>query len=262
MRLARTHRLSLTFLLLVIGLLPRGAAAEDARCFRETRHCASGRFEAYWVANGALPVFGLPLTTAGDELNRDVGKTYRTQWFERARFEWHPNKPDAFKVLLGLLGSELRAMTDPANMRPTQLRIPAIGLDATLMAVGLNEGRVPVVPRHDVGWYTAGATPGQGSNVILWGHVLRFQNTPNIPAPFARIHELARGAELMLTSADGKVRRYRVTQQLQAQPNDVKYLRPTVREQVTLISCIGDRVVTNGKVTLELRLVTIAEPVP
>ncbi|MBV9787472.1 MAG: PD40 domain-containing protein, partial [Chloroflexi bacterium] len=32
-----------------------------------------------------------------------------TQWYERARFEWHPNQSDpAFRVLLGLLGNELR----------------------------------------------------------------------------------------------------------------------------------------------------------
>jgi hypothetical protein len=32
-----------------------------------------------------------------------------TQWFERARFEWHPGKPDQYKVLLGLLGNETLA---------------------------------------------------------------------------------------------------------------------------------------------------------
>ena len=33
-----------------------------------------------------------------------------TQWFERARFEWHPDKPREFKVLLGLLGNETGPM--------------------------------------------------------------------------------------------------------------------------------------------------------
>jgi len=30
-----------------------------------------------------------------------------TQWFERARFEWHPDKPVEYKVLLGRLGDEV-----------------------------------------------------------------------------------------------------------------------------------------------------------
>ena len=36
-----------------------------------------------------------------------AGHTVLTQWFERARFEWHPNNPEPFKVLLGLLGNEI-----------------------------------------------------------------------------------------------------------------------------------------------------------
>ncbi|GIV97011.1 MAG: hypothetical protein KatS3mg057_1668 [Herpetosiphonaceae bacterium] len=32
-----------------------------------------------------------------------------TQWFERARFEYHPSNPDPYKVLLGLLGTEQSA---------------------------------------------------------------------------------------------------------------------------------------------------------
>jgi TolB protein len=35
-----------------------------------------------------------------------------TQWFERARFEWHPNNPAEFKVLLGRLGDEVRRNMD------------------------------------------------------------------------------------------------------------------------------------------------------
>jgi hypothetical protein len=37
-----------------------------------------------------------------------AGDTVLTQWFERARMEWHPNNPPGFRVLLGLLGSEAR----------------------------------------------------------------------------------------------------------------------------------------------------------
>ncbi|MCC6625984.1 MAG: hypothetical protein IT340_01155 [Chloroflexi bacterium] len=33
------------------------------------------------------------------------------QWFERARFEWHPNNPESHRVLLGLLGTEVRQAT-------------------------------------------------------------------------------------------------------------------------------------------------------
>jgi hypothetical protein len=51
-----------------------------------------------------------------------AGDTVLTQWFERARFEYHPDKPREFKVLLGLLGNEVsvpRETPTPTPMQPT-----------------------------------------------------------------------------------------------------------------------------------------------
>ncbi|MBA3944360.1 MAG: hypothetical protein H0X37_07330 [Herpetosiphonaceae bacterium] len=53
-----------------------------------------------------MPVFGYPLTEPRDELNQDTGKHYRTQWFERARFEYHPENRPPYDVLLGRLGAD------------------------------------------------------------------------------------------------------------------------------------------------------------
>jgi hypothetical protein len=85
-------------------------------------------FKTYWQTHGlefdgqrgtsyaeSLALFGLPLTAPQQETNAS-GDTVLTQWFERARFEWHPNNPDQFKVLLGLLGSEVRPPTQPLNV--------------------------------------------------------------------------------------------------------------------------------------------------
>lgn len=128
------------------------------------------------------------------------------------------------------------------------------------MAVGLDEQRVPIVPRHDVGWYAGGAYPAQGSNIIFWAHVLRWKDSPDIPAPFARVHELQPGAELIIVTADGREHQYRVTEQVQVRPEDVQYIYPTTSERVTLVSCIGDKVIVNGTLSKEFRLVTIAKP--
>ncbi len=49
----------------------------------------------------------MPISEAQMEGNPTNGKTYLIQWFERARFEYHPNNPGEFQVLLGLLGSEV-----------------------------------------------------------------------------------------------------------------------------------------------------------
>jgi hypothetical protein len=71
------------------------------RCFLETGQCIQGRFRQFWEQNGGLAVFGFPIS---GELIQD-GRTI--QYFERQRFEWHPENPPPYDVLLGRLGDEV-----------------------------------------------------------------------------------------------------------------------------------------------------------
>jgi hypothetical protein len=48
-----------------------------------------------------MPLSGLMTETLSD------GKQYQVQWFERARFELHPENAAPYDVLLGLLGNEV-----------------------------------------------------------------------------------------------------------------------------------------------------------
>ncbi|GIV96356.1 MAG: hypothetical protein KatS3mg057_1013 [Herpetosiphonaceae bacterium] len=106
--------------------IPRAEPATGCMYFVETGHnvCnqAPGQgFLSYWQSHGldfgdpgvsfreSLALFGYPITEPFIATNSS-GDTVLTQWFERARFEWHPNNPDQFKVLLGRLGAELLAM--------------------------------------------------------------------------------------------------------------------------------------------------------
>ncbi len=144
---------------------------------------------------------------------------------------------------------------------PVRLVINNITLDRSLIPVGLDEQRVPVVPNHDVGWYIYSARPGAGENIVLWGHVLRFRYSPDVPAPFARLDELGLGAEMVLYSADGAAHRYVVIEKALATPDQVEYVLPKGRELLTLVSCIGDKVIVDGSVEMTHRLITIAERV-
>ncbi len=71
--------------------------------FPETGHYVGHAFWDYWRAHGGLMQFGYPLT---EELVED-GRT--VQYFERAVFEWWPENPDPYKVLLRRLGAEALA---------------------------------------------------------------------------------------------------------------------------------------------------------
>jgi hypothetical protein len=76
--------------------------------FPQTEHTLSGPFLNYWLKYGGLDLFGYPLTEPYQELDPSSGKVYTVQWFERERFEYHPeNAGSRYEVLLGLLGNEL-----------------------------------------------------------------------------------------------------------------------------------------------------------
>lgn len=110
--------LGLALLTLVSGsLLTSRANAQTQQCFPETNQCISGRFLQYWQQNGGLPVFGYPITAARSETNTDDAKPYLTQWFERNRFELHPENQAPYDVLLGRLGAAAVANADPPEFR-------------------------------------------------------------------------------------------------------------------------------------------------
>ncbi len=88
------------------GRPPTTSAGDKERCFPETGRCVSGLFYDYWQANGGLAQQGFPISDEFDEVNPTNGKTYKTQYFERARFEHHPENAAPYNVLLGLLGRE------------------------------------------------------------------------------------------------------------------------------------------------------------
>jgi hypothetical protein len=77
--------------------------------FRETNHTMRGEFRTYWAAHGGLAVFGYPLTEAYEEISAVDGRRYLVQYYERNRFELHPEAQVRYRVLLGLLGREALA---------------------------------------------------------------------------------------------------------------------------------------------------------
>lgn len=148
----------------------------------------------------------------------------------------------------------------PAAHSVQRIVIAAIELDQPAVSVGLDDQRVPIVPKHDIGWYNLSAAPGQGSNIVLWGHVLRFLDSPEISAPFRRLKELTPGAQIVLYDDANVAHTYTVTEQVWVTPDQVQYILPTGSEQLTLVSCIGDKVKSDAGVEMTHRLVTIAKP--
>lgn len=102
--------LLLTLSLGTVANWPVPASAADTIFFKETNLSLSDdhRFLSYWQANGGLAQFGYPITPEILEVNPADQQTYIVQWFERNRFEWHPEfKGTQYEVLMGLLGRQL-----------------------------------------------------------------------------------------------------------------------------------------------------------
>jgi len=78
--------------------------------FPETGHTIAPRFQGTWASNGGLAQFGFPITEERLYDRLEDGQSYTTQYFERARFEWHPeNAGSPYVVLLGQFGRRILA---------------------------------------------------------------------------------------------------------------------------------------------------------
>jgi len=88
--------------------------------YPESGQAIAPEFWEYWRSHGlefgdpgvsaaeSLALFGYPISPPALETNSS-GDTVLTQWFERARFEYHPDNPAGHRVLLGRLAAELLA---------------------------------------------------------------------------------------------------------------------------------------------------------
>ena len=85
---------------------PVPAPADGATYFAETGHTLRGVFKAYWQKHGGLPIFGYPTSEEFVERGED-GREYTVQYFERHRFELHPENATPYNVLLSRLGDTI-----------------------------------------------------------------------------------------------------------------------------------------------------------
>jgi Sortase domain len=93
--------------------------------------------------------------------------------------------------------------------RPTRVRIPAIGVVASIEPLGLRpDGRLAAPGDPDVvGWWGGGPRPGYRGAAVLAGHV----DSRHGPAVFARLRELSGGELVEVSDARGRRARFRVS---------------------------------------------------
>ena len=95
----------------------------DRTFYSESGHTLGGAFRGFWQGRGGLAAFGFPISEELGEINQQDGQFYTVQYFERARFEYHPqNVGTPYEVQLGQLGRQFldqrpaaQAATAPAQ---------------------------------------------------------------------------------------------------------------------------------------------------
>jgi hypothetical protein len=91
---------------------------------------------------------------------------------------------------------------------PVAIQIPAIGVRARVVRLGLNPDRTLQAPKNfsDTGWWAGGAHPGDPGPSVVVGHV----DSTTGPAVYYRLRDLRRGDRIDITRADRSVVRYTV----------------------------------------------------
>jgi photosystem II stability/assembly factor-like uncharacterized protein len=98
--------------------------AATGRYFPPTGHNLSPLFRPYWDAHGGLAQFGYPTTEPFREAGTTDGRVYLVQYFQRNRFEYHPEHAGSpYEVLLGLLGNQITESRRAAGEAPF-VRVP------------------------------------------------------------------------------------------------------------------------------------------
>lgn len=172
----------------------------DCQYFPQTQLNVCGRFLEAWRSFGlsfdgqpgnsfaeSLALFGFPLTNEMTLTMAD-GQTYTVQYFERTRFEYHPENDPPYDVLFGLLGNELRAGTLPPRPQAL-LPAPLYFIRDNLIVRLERDGRttVPVVEEQA-------------------GPIMAFDISPR-DGSFAYVVDLGTRNDLVRTDATGANRR-------------------------------------------------------
>ena len=85
---------------------------------------------------------------------------------------------------------------------PLRVRIPAIGVVAPLVPLGLNVDGALEVPRfEEAGWYTGGSRPGDAGPAVIAAHV----DSTSGPAVFYRLKQLKPGDVVHVDYGDATV---------------------------------------------------------
>ncbi len=124
---------------------------------------------------------------------------------------------------------------------PVRISIPAIGVDARVVRLGLNPDRTVEVPKNlpDAGWFELGPEPGEQGSAVILGHLESLAG----PGVFDRLRELRVGQVITIRLQDGSTVRYVADSMSRFPksrfPTDRVYAQ-TKQPTLRLVTCAGE----------------------
>jgi sortase (surface protein transpeptidase) len=129
----------------------------------------------------------------------------------------------------------------PNGVDPERIVIPAIGVDADVIDLGLQDDGTMEVPSDfaQTGWFDRGPKPGRVGPAVIAGHV----DSTTGPAVFFRLSELSAGDEIEVHGEDGEIVTFAV-REIQQHPKDEfpteAVYSGTPGAELRLITCSGE----------------------
>ena len=143
---------------------------------------------------------------------------------------------------------------------PSRLRIPTIGVDAWVGAVGLRSDGSMDVPNNlwTSSWLASGPKPGQAGNAVIAAH-----RGVGSPALFSHLENVRPGDRIYVSDAAGNEIAYSVTAVVSLDlsvSSQREVFAPATAQQLVLITCFG-RYIPSAR-TYDHRLVVVGQPLP
>jgi sortase (surface protein transpeptidase) len=123
---------------------------------------------------------------------------------------------------------------------PVHISIPAIGVDARIVPLGLNPDHTIHVPANiaDAGWFRPGPEPGEVGAAVVVGHLASLRG----PGVFWRLRYLRRGRVIRIRLVDGSTVRFVARSMMEVPktrfPTKLVYAR-TKKPTLRLVTCAG-----------------------
>ena len=212
--------------LFVVALGLLGLAATAALSVRGGSSSGDDQAVTEPTAKDSDPTYGGPTPTFAESETRDV----------------EGNVSGGRIPVFTHRSARLEDLAPPVVVRPTQLRIPSLEVDASVLPVGIDPASYELAVPPDetlVTWYEHGASPGARGSALLAGHV-DFEGRAGV---FYRLRWLDPGQRFEVGYEDGTSRTFEVVGRQQFEKRQL----PTTQlfsedgdPTVVLITCGGE----------------------